>query len=648
MKKGLAIMLIIMIGGCASHRKLEYVKRNTMEAQLIPTQEKGMETTQSKDTLHRDTMKVEDPDGHEMLIMKAIKDENGEMVATDVINAATVTAKFRNVAERHGKVELGFQVIVPKQMLDGKWQLRLRPTLRIMGDSTLLDPVIITGKEYRKGQLRGYQQYGKFLDSIISDSTRFINLFQLEIFIKRNIPQLYKFKTDSSFVPDAVFASAYGITEKNAIDHYTRRYLVRANEHRKEKSDKIFRKYVKVPMIKEGIRLDTVIQGKSGDFTYGYMQAIDVRPGMRKAEIMLGGEIFETDRKIYTIPESKPLAFYISSISSLVDNTERFVTKIIERKAVANTACYIDFRPDDCRIDPDLGNNKSETGRIRSNLKSLIDNEKYDIDSIMVTASCSPEGSYSHNRGLAIKRSESVSSYFKDYMRHYADSLQNEKMSCLYADEECTHAEEDRPEIRFISRSNPENWAMLGNMIIRDTALSCEDRAEYAEILNIADPDLREKRIRGMSRYKYLRTHIYPRLRTVRFDFFLHRKNMEKDTVHTTILDSTYMNGIQAIRDRDYKTALALLRPYDDFNTAIAFCAMDYDASAIGILSKMEKTDKVNYLLAILYARRGEERKAIQSYLKACRQNKAYVYRGNLDPEISVLINKYGLNEEEY
>ena len=32
---------------------------------------------------------------------------------------------------------------------------------------------------------------------------------------------------------------------------------------------------------------------------------------------------------------------------------------------------------------------------------------------------------------------------------------------------------------------------------------------------------------------------------------------------------------------------------------------------------------------------------------KSCKQNRAYVYRGNLDPEISVLIKTYGLNQED-
>ena len=60
--------------------------------------------------------KIQRDDGREFIIMKAVKDENGEMVATDVINAAVVEARFRNVAERHGKVDIEFQIRVPQDM----------------------------------------------------------------------------------------------------------------------------------------------------------------------------------------------------------------------------------------------------------------------------------------------------------------------------------------------------------------------------------------------------------------------------------------------------------------------------------------------------------------------------------------------------
>ena len=140
-----------------------------------------------------------------MILMKAIKDENGDMVATDVISAAVVEARFRNVAERHGKVDIAFQIRVPKEMQDEEWQLRFYPEMHIMEDTLHMERVIITGSKYRKAQLRGYQQYEKFLSSIVTDSTRFINMRLLELFIQRNIPDLYAFKADSTEVADEHF-----------------------------------------------------------------------------------------------------------------------------------------------------------------------------------------------------------------------------------------------------------------------------------------------------------------------------------------------------------------------------------------------------------------------------------------------------------
>ena len=53
--------------------------------------------------------------------------------------------------------------------------------------------------------------------------------------------------------------------------------------------------------------------------------------------------------------------------------------------------------------------------------------------------------------------------------------------------------------------------------------------------------------------YRYLREKIYPQLRSVSFDFYLHRAGMQKDTVQTTELDTAYMAGLEALKNLDYK-----------------------------------------------------------------------------------------------
>ena len=640
---GAVLLAVLLVAGCGSQGKLERLRRQSLGAQMVIADEKELPEIAMGGEPRRDTMVVEDPDGNEVLIMRAVKDENGEMVATDVIQAAKITARFRNVAERSGKVDLNFRIIVPEAMQDRDWQLRFYPDLFVAEDSLRLDPILITGEGYRKAQLKGYEHYRRFLDSIAADSTHFVDRFQLEMFLRRNLPDIYRYKTDSTTVSDDEFRSHYGITEQQALTHYTNQLVVRRNRRKVDRKDEMFRRYVKAPIVTEGLRLDTVIVSPDGDILYDYVQSIHVRPSLRKATVLLSGDIFEEDRRIYRVPRTDPLTFYISSISGLSDDAIRYKTVIVERRVQANTACYIDFEQGRAEIRKETGHNREEMARIEGNLRSLLQHRDFDLDSIVVTASCSPEGSYEHNRRLSMRRSESVSDYFEGFLRHWRDSV---RRSGFHIGLDDTYQEEAPTEIRLLSRNNPENWTMLDALVREDGALSGKEKEDYAQTASIREPDLREQRLQRLPSYRHIRESLYPRLRTVRFDFHLHRKGLRKDTVHTTVVDTAYMRGLQAIRDREYEQAVTLLRPYKDYNTAVAFCALDYNASALEVLEPMERTDKVLYLLAILYSRRGDDRRAVESYLKACRLNPSFVHRGNLDPEISGLIRRYGLDRE--
>ena len=643
-------LIAVLAASCATQQKLKTIREGQVQnVQLTLADDVSYLPEMKVENLQRDTLTIKDDDGTEILIMKAIKDEeSGEMVATDVIEAAKVTARFRNVAERRGKIDLGFQIIVPESMIDSKWQLRFYPDMFIMEDSIRLEPVIITGEKYRNTQLKGYQQYERFLSKIISDTTIFVNVRALEIFIKRNIPEVYAFKTDSTIVSDEQFFSVYGVSEQEAVDHYTNKYAKNMNERRKARKDEMYRKYIKAPIVSEGLRLDSIITNPDGDFVYHYVQTIDTRPKLRKVDIVLSGEIYEQDVRLYTIPEVPPLTFYISSISAFADNTERYLTKVIERRASANTECKIAFELGKADIKLELADNLYEIQKIKTTLASLLNNETFDLDSILVSATASPEGSVATNRKLSNRRSESVSKYFNEFMSEYKDSLIIEggvSMNMDGTEMEYTTKVQD---IRFTPRSIPENWEDLYNMVQVNPDLTEEAIFAFNKIYEAhEDLDKRERVLSQEPYYRYLRDSLYPRLRTVKFNFFLHRKGMVKDTVHTTVLDSTYMRGVEALRDMDYETAVVLLGPYRDYNAAVAFMALDRNLSALEILEDMERTAELNYLLAILYSRTGEPEKAVECYMRACKENRSYVYRGNLDPEISVLIKTYGLNAEE-
>lgn len=625
---------------CSVHKKLSVLKTDSLAIALNLSNRESLIPELENVKVSRDTLLVQDDEGNEMIIMKAIRDdESGEMVANDVIDAAVVTARFRNVAERSGKVDLTFQVIVPQAMQDSKWQVRLYPDLFILEDSTRIDSVLITGNKYRKNQLRGYEHYQRFLDRLSSDSTLYTNLVQLELFLKRNIPQIYAYKTDTTRVAEEVFYSSFGLSEQEAIDHFNRR---------KAKTAKMMKQFLKSPINDSGIRLDTVMQEVNGDFVYNYTQTVEARPKLRKADVVLSGSIYEDGKRVYSIPRSEPLTFYISSISAFLDNSTHYKTRVIERRAEANLVSNIAFEVGNSDVSQDIGNNAAEIRNIKKILLSLLENETYDLDSIVVESNASPEGNYQSNKVLSQRRSESVSSYFNHYVSFLRDSLMN--FSGFSVDEKGDISHFERkvfPAIRFAAHSVAENWNGLKDLVAQDSLLSEKQKKAFARIYgkNI-DPDAKEAELRKTDFYQYLRQAHYPKLRTVHFCFYQHRRGMVKDTVHTTVIDTLYMEGVQALRDMDYEKALEILRPYNDYNTAVVYTALNRNLNALEILKRMNKNAEINYMLAIIHSRLGDSQAAVQHYLTSCRQNGSFVYRGNLDPEISTLIKTYGLNAD--
>lgn len=637
-----------LAASCATQRKAREIKKEAISTSIGLPKEKQFVPQEITVKQKKDTIKVADFDGKEIFLMKtAVVD--GEEMASEQLEAAVVTARFRHLAERNGKVNLEFQIVVPEKLMDSQWQLRYEPTMYVLGDSLRLDKVLITGTEYRKKQLRGYQQYQRFLDRIVTDTTKFIDIRRLEWFLERNLADIYKFKTDSSYVSDEQFEGFFGITEREAIDHYTNRFLVRRNNWLKSRRGRMYSRYVKSPIIKEGLRLDTVLT-VNGNYVYNYVQELDVRNKrkLKKVDIVLDGQVYEQDNIIYEIPRTEPLTFYISSLSAFVDGTERYLKKVIERRAEANASYNIEFQTGKADVLPDFRDNGTEIRRIGEQLMALLDNKVFDLDSVVVTASASPEGSVTANGALAKRRSEAIARYFNAFMEEKIDSLN--AAEGLSIDEQGNWVKkEKRQPIRFRNNFINEDWESLDRLINTDTLMNVTQKEEYFALRDIANPDEREGRMRKEGWYTHMRNDLYPQLRAVRFEFVLHRKGMVKDTVQTTVIDSVYMDGVKAIRDREYELAATLLGPYQDYNAAIAYSALGRNRSALAILERddIEKTAEVNYMLAVIYSRFGEDQKAVQYYMNACGQNGSYVHRGNLDPEISVLIQRYGLNKQD-
>lgn len=614
--KYIALSVLLLAVSCSPLIRLESIRRGELGMSISVPEEKPIEDD-PVDEIVVDSIRGSLAD--EPFIMNAIRDtETGEMVATDVITASTVTARFRNVAERAGYVTIGFDVRVPEKMSDSRWQLKLMPMMSVMDERVTLEPLYITGREYREGQLRGYERYRRFLATIITDSTEFIREGQLDIFLKRHFPETYAMKTDSSFVSDPEAATIFGATQTEALLHYTMKLRKSMNERRKGKTSAMFNRYVKDPIVREGIRLDTVLNTSSGDFVYRYTHTFRSCPRLKKVVVNLYGTLYEDGRSIAELPMAEGLTFYISSLSTLADETPRYRMLILERIAYDNTKAFLDFGQGSAVVDTSLADNASELRRIRRCFEDVASRREFALDSLLIAASCSPEGAWNQNRELSARRAEAVRNHILGFVpEDWKDVLKTSEI--------------------------PENWDMLERLVRNDTLISSGARKN---ILAIAadrdDPDAAERRLAALPQYRYLREKVYPKLRSVSFDFHLHRVGMVKDTVHTMELDTVYMAGVAALKELDYKKAVTLLRPYRDYNSALAFMSADYDHSALDVLKELDDTDpRVCYLKAVVLSRLGVKDEALKYFRLGVAYDPSLEHRANLDPELFDLIKNF-------
>ncbi len=613
------IALLLAVSSCAPYTKIKKIRSGKLEMSLAVSDERPLEKEEEEEIVIEN---IRGTLSDEPIIMNAIKDtETGEMVATDVIRESKVVARFRNVAERSGYVSVSFDITVPALLSDSEWQLKILPVMRIQEDTLGLDALYVTGNGYREKQLRGYERYRAFLASIITDTTDFIHMNQLEVFLRRHYPETYAMKSDSSYVPEPEAGNLFGVTQREALEHYTSGWKVRKNERRKARADMMFCKYVKDPIVTEGIRLDTVMTASDGDFIYRYVHTFRSRANLRKVMITLDGNLYQDGRCIHEFPFPEELTFYISSLSGLADDRPKYMKYVLERTVYNNTKALIDFSRGSSEVDTSLGCNALELRRVRKCIDDIVARKDLRLDSLVIMASCSPEGPRRLNERLSLARSEAVRRYMADYVPpEWADSMK--------------------------TSSVPENWGQLEKLIVSDTTFDNLSRRRLLAIVRGGgDMDAAEELLSGMPEYRYLREKLYPQLRSVRFDFFMHRTGMKKDTVHTTELDTVYMNGVKALKELDYKKAVSILRPYDDYNAALAFMSADYNHSALDVLGRLDDKDpKVCYLKAMVLSRMGAHDEALK-YYRLCIAYDPYMrHRANLDPEMHLLVKQNNTN----
>ena len=377
-------------------------------------------------------------------------------------------------------------------------------------------------------------------------------------------------------------------------------------------AERAFARFVKYPY-SEGSRLDSIVQ-HPGHISYYYSQEVPTDETSKTMLVTLQGWVMALDESYYKLPPSDTLTYHVSSMLSFADTTTRYKIKIIEKYATVQDRNYIQFRLNDTHVLDSLGRNAAELDKIRTRMAGLIGQREFFVDSIVLTASASPEGRYARNSTLAQGRAHALKGYLRKCIGPQVDTLM---------------------QIRWIA----EDWHELTTRIRSDENL--QHRAEILKLIDTdSDPDRRERTIRELypQDYQYLKESVYPSLRAVTMRYDLRRVGMVKDTIHTREVDTAYMRGINLLQKRKYAKALYILNDYRDRNTVITLLSLGYEAQALEMLNGLERSHTTEYLKAVACARLGRKTEGREHFLKACELDERMLFRGNLDPEIAELL----------
>ena len=343
-----------------------------------------------------------------------------------------------------------------------------------------------------------------------------------------------------------------------------------------------FARFVKYPY-PEGVRLDSVA-AHPGHISYYYSQEVPTDETSKTMLVTLQGRVVALDDSSYTLPPSDTLTYHVSSMLSFVDTTTRYKIKVINKYATVQDRNYIQFLVNDTRVLDTLGKNAAQLGKIQARMAGLIAQQEFFVDSVVLTATASPEGSFTRNRALAQGRAHALKRYLQERIGPEVDTLVR---------------------VRWVA----EDWPELAARIRGDE--SVKHRDDILELIAAEkDPDRRERLIRERypADYRYLKESVYPWLRAVTLRYDLRRQGMIKDTIHTREVDTAYMRGVDLLQKRRYAKALYNLLEYRDRNTVVTLLSLGHDAQALEILDGLEQSATTEYLKAVACSRLGQGR----------------------------------------
>lgn len=292
----------------------------------------------------------------------------------------------------------------------------------------------------------------------------------LKLFMQRYIPaynQDYKSPSDAE--------SKYGISAKDAFEHYSRIYI-------KERD------------------IETLNKFQGPDNEPDKLHSCQITIADSCAYSKSGTDSFNLND-----PECQTEKIYSTADDSLAEHIH---------------TCRITFGNGNSCIDIMDANNIKEISRIYACINKMNADTTIVLDSIYISSSASPEGLCSNNYRLAEKRYEAVLSLL--HLIFDCKPSASETESNITAEAKSGNSPRWTKHIQITSNIIGEDWNALNEFISTDNNISISQKIDFIEICEIENPDERERALSSRPYYKYISDVVYPELRVSDIKIFYH------------------------------------------------------------------------------------------------------------------------------
>lgn len=439
----------------------------------------------------------------------------------------------------------------------------------------------------------------------------------------KNTPKKYRKYFEKNL--RTVDADNFVVSAKDSLRLVENRYKLDAiaeNELKKANKDRVYQDMVLFPPL-ENAKLDTIIT-RVEDFVYLYELEYPVTSGLNSLRIVMDGEVQAVDESTYRLAKSDTLSYFISSLVQLVDTSLiRNETKVY-KNMYNQQAVFPNFTPGQAGFDVRHGDNAKQIEQLKLVYDDIINNPELSLDSIQMKAHSMSDNAFTFNDHLSDKRLDDIEKYL-------TTSVLNDM---------------GKNNVQFKSSYSGDDLQTLTSNIRNSRKLS--NRAEILSILKDSKNTLEaEKEIKSKypTDYAIITNSIYPKQQKIDFIFSISRPGMEvTDSIHTQY-SPEYEEGVRLLQNREYAKAFNKLKSRPDYNAALALVCLGYNGRAYDLLVTLDKNANTEYLMALALTRMNRESEAVDRLLSACEYDPLKVDRATLDPELSDLIKKYGLEE---